>query len=53
MVRDGRDRIRDDDPPQKISDHLSCIDLIKVTTNQPQMESGQSTVSWGESPRRH
>ena len=30
---------------QKTTDLLSGVDLI-VTTNQPQMDSGQSTVSW-------
>ena len=33
--------------PPKTSDHLSRIDFIKVTTDQPQMDSGQSTVSRG------
>ena len=38
VVRDGR--------LPKNNDHLSRVDL-NVTTNQPQMNSGQSTVSRG------
>ena len=37
--------VRDDRPPKR--PHLSRVDL-NVTTDQPQMDSGQSTVSrWG------
>ena len=38
--------VRDDRSPKR--PHLSRVDL-NVTTDQPQMDSGQSTVSrWGE-----
>ena len=42
MVRDGKGQLS----PQKTPDLLSVVDL-NVTTGQPQMDSGQSTVSWG------